>query len=242
MYKNFYKKLTTEADKIQSNLTPEKAVVKAMDSSEGLMKRTKEILAEPVEGLDDPTQIVSKYLNLVKSTVPKKEEVLPTLEESPRPKPKGYMKESEVLLKDPEFMKNLEKLKEKYPQLTDYEIFSTIKGESSFDPKAVSQAGAVGLFQIMPEPLSEIGFTSEEILSMEPAEQLLVYEQYLDRWDYDGEAPLAIMQAAPAFRNASDDTVVYKKGSKAWKQNSVWRPEDGGDITVGSVKKYYRKF
>jgi hypothetical protein len=44
--------------------------------------------------------------------------------------------------------------------------------------------------------------------------------------------------AAPSFAHRSDDTVVYKVGSEAWKINKAYRPADNGPITVGSLKRY----
>lgn len=146
---------------------------------------------------------------------------------------------AEALKADPAFAERLSIMMEKYPGLTENEIFKVIEGESSYNPKAVSGAGAVGLFQIMPEVAGELGFTTDEIKSMQPAEQLAVYDAYLSRWDYDGSFGLGIMQAAPAYRKASPDTVIYKKGSKEWKQNKVWRSFDNGDITKESIEAYY---
>ncbi len=140
---------------------------------------------------------------------------------------------------DPAFLSNLKKLKKDFPGVTEHEVFKIIEGESKGDSTEVSSAGAVGMFQMMEDPLAELGFTPDEVLNMEPAEQLSVYGLYLKRWGYDGSYGLGIIQAAPAFRNASPDTVVYKKNSKAWKQNPGWRPRGGGDITKRSIENYY---
>jgi len=140
---------------------------------------------------------------------------------------------------DPAFLSNLEKFKKDFPSVTEQEVFKIIEGESKGDETAVSKAGAVGMFQMLPKPLAELGFTPDEVLNMEPAEQLSVYGLYLKRWGYDGSYGLGIIQAAPAFRNASPDTVVYKKNSKEWKMNPGWRPRGGGDITKRSIENYY---
>jgi hypothetical protein len=146
---------------------------------------------------------------------------------------------AEALKSDPAFAERLNMMMEKYPGLTENEIFKVIEGESAYNPKAVSSAGAVTLFQFTPEVAGELGFTTEELKAMEPAEQLAVYDSYLSRWDYDGSYGLGIMQAAPAYRKASSDTVIYKKGSKEWKQNPGWRSFDNGDITKESIEAYY---
>lgn len=146
---------------------------------------------------------------------------------------------AETLKNDPAFMSRLSQMKEEFPGLSEREVFKIIEGESNYNPTAKSKAGAVGLFQMMEEPLAELGFTPEEVMNMEPAEQLAVYSGYLKRWGYDGSFGLGIVQAAPAYRNASPDTVIYKKGSKEWKQNPGWRSAGGGDITKRSIENYY---
>jgi len=75
---------------------------------------------------------------------------------------------------------------------------------------------------------------------MPASEQLLVYERYLDKYKYDGSYSLGILQAAPAKRNASPDTIIYKKGSDAWNQNPGWR-DSSGKITRASIDAYYRR-
>lgn len=148
-------------------------------------------------------------------------------------------KKAESLKSDEAFMTRLEQMKKDFPGLTEREVFKIIEGESNYNPTAKSKAGAVGLFQMMEEPLAELGFTPEEVMAMAPAEQLAVYSGYLKRWGYDGSFGLGIVQAAPAYRNASPDTVVYKKGSKEWKQNPGWRSRNNGDITKRSIENYY---
>lgn len=161
--------------------------------------------------------------------------------EGPQKRPQGRSDVvPEAVKKDPAFMQQIERLSEKYG-VNPSQIYKVIQGESGFNPKATNKSGASGLFQFMPKTAAELGWTTEEILSMAPAEQAKVYEQYLDFWGYDGSNALGIMQAAPAFANASPETVVYKKGSKAWDQNPGWRTSGDGDITVASINNYYRK-
>jgi len=146
------------------------------------------------------------------------------------------------LNKDPEFMAAVEGLEEKYPGLDRREIFRVISGESGFNPQAVNkETSAAGLFQFTPEVASELGYSTEEILSMSPEEQVKVYDKYLERWDYNPRNSLGIMQAAPAFaKTRRGEDVVYDKGSKAWEQNPGWRSEGDGPITVDSINRYYR--
>jgi hypothetical protein len=145
------------------------------------------------------------------------------------------------LTSDEAFNSKLAEMEQKYPGLTRSELFRVIKGESAFNPKAKNSSGASGLFQFMPAVAEELGTTTDAILRMEPAKQLELYDQYLSKWGYKGQVSLGVMQAAPAFANASPNTVIYKKGSKAWEQNPGWRPAEGGDITVASIDAYYRR-
>lgn len=200
---------------------------------------------EPDPVTEDPIeankQMVIDYLEMIGLAPEVTEELV---EEAPkgtiRPRGREDFYKDTGLTEDPEFMVQLNRMKEKYPSLSESELFRVIQGESAFNPKAVNKdSNAVGLFQFIPKVAAELGFTPEDILSMAPAEQLKVYEKYLDKWNYTGENSLAIMQAAPAYANASEDTVVYKRGSKAWEQNPGWRPSDDGDITVGSINDYY---
>lgn len=158
------------------------------------------------------------------------------------PESKGSNKKIKTdLTKDKAFMSQLNSMKKKYPSLTENELFGMIKGESGFNPTAQNKdSGAAGLFQFIPSVAKELGYSTKEILNMSPAEQLKVYDKYLSKWNYSGNNSLGIVQAAPAYANKPPNTVVYKKGSKAWKQNPGWVPSDGGDITVASINSYYR--
>jgi len=146
------------------------------------------------------------------------------------------------LFKDEEFKKNFNMVLNRYPGLTRYEMLRMIDGESGMNPSAQNKDSlAAGLFQITPKVAAELGFTTDEIKNMPASEQLLVYERYLDKYDYDGSYSLGILQAAPAKRNASPNTIIYRKGSKAWKQNPGWRDSKTGHVTKASIDAYYRR-
>ena len=145
------------------------------------------------------------------------------------------------LQNDAEFQAKLDEMVAKYPGLTRDELYEIMQGESGFNTRAVnSNTGASGLFQFMPTTARELGYTTAQIQNMTPAQQLEVYDQYLDRWNYDGSNHLGIMQAAPAYAGRSGGSVIYARGTPAWHQNPGWRPAGGGDITVDSINNYYR--
>lgn len=250
-YINSYLKLANAADEI---LSRQGTSSRRVDSSSLVPRRDPSSGRKKLEELDAET-VATGYMASIKDTFSEEEEmariksylqeqglavVEQADEDTPRPRAREDFYEDTGLTEDPEFMLQLKRMQEKFPSLTESELFRVIKGESAFNPKAMNKdTNAAGLFQFMPKVAAELGFTTQDILSMAPAEQLKVYEKYLDRWNYSGKNSLAIMQAAPAYANASDDTVIYKKGSKAWKLNPGWRPANGGDITVKSINDYY---
>lgn len=163
----------------------------------------------------------------------------PTMDSPTRPKARSDVVPESVRA-DPAFMEEVKRVAKKqgFPES---ELYRLVQGESKFNPKALNEdSKAAGMFQFIPTVAAELGFTTDEILSMAPTEQVRLYDQYLDRWNYKGNVPLAVMHAAPALANKSPDTVAYKKGSKAWEQNPGWRPKSGGDITLRSITEYYR--
>ena len=149
---------------------------------------------------------------------------------------------------DPEFQAKLAEMEKKYPGqgFSKQKLYNTIKGESAFDTGARNKnTNASGLFQFTQPALDDINkkfgtnHTLQGVRGMSATEQLGVYDQYLERWNYNGSNELGIMQGAPAFANRSLSEVVYKEGSSAWKQNPGWRPTSGGDITVADMNNYY---
>lgn len=246
-YINSYLKMSNAADEIRAGTYKQSS-----SRNNSLVSRREPTRLEDDEL--DPLGIATGYLTSIKDMFSEEENLegikeylsekdMGGLESSLRPYSREDSYRDTGLMDDPEFNIQLERLLEKYPNLSKSEVFRIIGKESSNNPRAVNEdSGAVGLFQFIPEVAAELGFTPEEILDMAPAEQLRVYEKYLDRWNYSGKNSLAIMQAAPSYANKSPDTVVYKKGSKAWEQNPGWRPDDGGDITIKSINDFYGNY
>lgn len=143
---------------------------------------------------------------------------------------------------DDEYTQAVQELADEF-NVTTTEIYSIVHGESKGDPTAVNKYGYKGLFQIGEDAAKEAGIDYDNIQNMTPSEQARAYGKYLRRWGYDGSVPLALMQAAPSLakkmKGKSANTVVYKKGSKAWKANPGWRSAGNGDITLASLSSYY---
>lgn len=116
--------------------------------------------------------------------------------------------------------------------------------ESGGDPKAVSSAGASGVLQIMPDHLKRMGIEPEEFRKLSATEQLPYVMRFFKDNGITSESSaddyaLAVGASDPRWRTAPDNTVIYPKGSAAWKQNPAWRPADGGDITKESMLRFY---
>lgn len=231
------------ADVIVGQATRTPTSSETRKGSKSLMSKVDSYSVEEVA--DDIQAYVNMYLDTQRST---REPLDVTTDEDRIPPPRSYAdviselqqpEKAETLKSDEAFMTRLAEMQERFPGLKEREIFKVIEGESAYNTRAVSDAGAVGLFQMMPKTLAELGFTSEEVLNMDAPEQLAVYESYLKRWDYDGSTGLGIIQAAPAYRNASPDTVIYPKGSKEWEMNKGWRERGNGPITKRSIEAYY---
>lgn len=142
-----------------------------------------------------------------------------------------------ILKDDAEFMTQLNSMTEKYPGLTEREIFMVAAKESGV---GTNMGKAKNMFQILKDPAEEAGIDLKKLnASDNMTDHLKALEKYLDRWGYDGEAPLGLVIAAPGYRNASPDTVVYKAGSKEAKANPGWL-DSSGNATVASITEFYR--
>ena len=140
---------------------------------------------------------------------------------------------------DPEFQAAWKRLKARRPQVEKAEFYRVIYGESRGDHTIRNKAsGTVGLFQFTRGTAKGLGTSVEEIGRMTPAQQVDVYSDYLRSYRGGGVGSLSVYGAAPGYAHRSDDTVVYKVGSEAWRINKSYRSAGGGPITVGSLKEY----
>ena len=146
-----------------------------------------------------------------------------------------------ILKDDTAFMNQLSSMTEKYPGLTEREIFMVAAKESSL----LTNPEADNMFEIKSvaaDDMNKEGFAidlKKLNASKNPTDHLKALEKYLDRWSYDGKAPLGLVIAAPGFRNASPDTVVYEAGSAEAKANPGWL-DSSGNATVASITEFYR--
>ena len=159
---------------------------------------------------------------------------------------------------DEDFQVQLNQMLDKYEgsEFSKDKLYNMIAGESSFDPTAKNpNSSATGLFQFTDTAINDLkdqgkidkDFTTSDVASMSPADQLKLYETYLDRWKYGGEAHLGIMQAAPGayfekFRSGDNkgdlNQEVFRPGSSNYELNPVWAGKDG-KMTFASISDYY---
>lgn len=164
---------------------------------------------------------------------------------SRRPIPASELERISELDNDAEFQRELSNLQDRYG-VTREQVYGIIAGESSYNPSVINNFGYAGFFQMGNSALTDINarngtnYTPSSIAAMSPAQQLVVYGQYLDRWNYRNSSGLGIMQAAPAFASRPGNAVVYEQGSLAWQRNPAWRGSDGR-ITVDSINAYYNR-
>jgi len=154
---------------------------------------------------------------------------------------------AEKLDNDTEFQAAFTELNKKYGVKKE-NLYALIDKESSFRPQVANKINAVGLFQFLPSVLKEkkgkryrLGRLYEpiEVRNMSPAEQLRLYTKYLDSWNFEKGQSLGMMQAAPSLRTKKGSEVIYKKGSKEYKQNPGWVDKSTKLITVDSINAYY---
>ena len=163
----------------------------------------------------------------------------------PRPIPATEQARIDALDADPAFQAELKRLTDKHG-FTREQVYGIIGGESSYNPSVINSFGYAGFFQFGNEALTDVNarygtnYTPQSIAALSPTEQLTVYDQYLDRWNFRNSSGLGVMQAAPGFAGRPGNTEVYAVGSSAWQNNPGWRGTDGR-ITVDSINSYYNR-
>jgi hypothetical protein len=124
-------------------------------------------------------------------------------------------------------------------------VKNAIQVESGGKASAQNPSGATGLIQFMPGIAKAMGTTTEELKKMSAAEQIPYVVRYFQERNlgakHDAGDYYVAVAAGGDYVGKPDSTVVYPKGSKGWEQNAPWRPADGGDITVGSIKAFGAK-
>jgi len=123
------------------------------------------------------------------------------------------------------------------------EAFTAIRIESGWKPNALNPVShAVGLFQIMPAYLDDIGFsgTWQDFQKLSAAEQAPYADNYFaqswihNKWKYPGDTYLAL--AASGYVGKPDGVAIYKAGTKAYDQNKGWDINKDGVVTTDDIR------
>lgn len=117
------------------------------------------------------------------------------------------------------------------------ELNASVAIESGWDPASHNVQQFGGLIGFSPGFARKHVGSPQALWSLSIAQQAPLVGKYFDgvgkKWRVPGDTYLAL--AAPAFVGASDSTIVYARGTKAWEQNPGWRGPDG-EITAGSIR------
>lgn len=209
-----------ESQRSNRALTTDDGTPITLDEANAMMEESEEKPTPPSGGLMSPA-----------------EEDTPPAVDSEDPVLGPFQNTISILKDDTEFMTQLNSMTEKYPGLTEREIFMVAAKESGV---GTNMGKAKNMFQILEDPAKEAGIDLKKLNSSDNmTDHLKALEKYLDRWGYDGEAPLGLVIAAPGYRNASPDTIVYEAGSKEAKANPGWL-DSSGNATVASITEFYR--
>jgi soluble lytic murein transglycosylase-like protein len=126
-----------------------------------------------------------------------------------------------------------------------------MRTESGGNPKAKNRgSSASGLFQFTDDTARAAGLkNAAEYAALPPAEQIRLGIERFKRLGLDENSTrddFALANAAPAYVGKPDALVIkeYKagtpRGDEVRAKNPGWIPPGGGDITVGSIKRFYR--
>lgn len=111
----------------------------------------------------------------------------------------------------------------------------------SFDPAIVNRAGsgATGLIQFMPATAKALGATTRKLAAMGALEQLDYVEAYLrpyaGRMKDVSSAYMAVLY--PRAVGKPDDHVLFRKGSRAYKQNRGLDVNGNGHVTKAEASE-----
>ena len=209
-----------ESQRSNRALTTDDGTPITLDEANAMMEESEEKPTPPSGGLMSPA-----------------EEDTPPAVDSEDPILGPFQNTISILKDDTEFMTQLSSMTEKYPGLTEREIFMVAAKESGV---GTNMGKAKNMFQILKGPAEEAGIDLKKLnASANMTDHLKALDKYLTRWNYDGKAPLGLVVAAPGYRNASPDTIVYKAGSKEAKANPGWL-DSSGNATVASITEFYR--
>ena len=127
-------------------------------------------------------------------------------------------------------------------------LMAVMFNESRLDHTARNQkgSGATGLIQWMPNVAQSFGVSTDQLAAMSPLEQLDYVEQYFARHierkgDLKTFTDLYMSVLWPKGAGQSNDFILYRKPSKAYRQNAGLDQNKDGRVTKGDVAVLLQK-
>ncbi len=123
-------------------------------------------------------------------------------------------------------------------------IMRVIAKESGFNPSIPNAegSGAMGLIQFMPFTARELGTTTAELKGMSRVEQMVYVRKYLEPKLRGVENPtfsdLYMAVLYPVAIGKSDNYILFKKGTKAYEQNSGLDLNGDGVVRKGEAAQW----
>jgi hypothetical protein len=140
---------------------------------------------------------------------------------------------------DTEFLNEVVRVSEEVgvnaDQLLSVMDFETI---GSFSPSEKSKTSSgTGLIQFLEKTAKELGTTTQKLSQMTRAEQMVYVGRYLAKYEGKIENTGDIYMAVhwPRGIGKSDDYVLYRRGSKAYRANSSLDKSNDGTVTRGEA-------
>lgn len=127
-------------------------------------------------------------------------------------------------------------------------LMAVMYAESRFNASAQNHkgSGAVGLIQFMPATLADLHISSQQLQNMNPTEQLVFVERYLQqvqqaRGTYQSLTDLYLGILYPDALGEEPCYTLYAQPQVNYTQNSGLDEDKDGKVTVSDVDRFLRR-
>lgn len=137
---------------------------------------------------------------------------------------------------DLEFLEELTRVSKKF-NIREGDLLGLMASESSLDPTN-DNGEYVGLIQFSKDSAKLVGTTQSALLRMSRAEQMKYVEKYLDWWGLPRGADAGQIYSvvfAPSLASGDPNTVMYERGTGAYRANRWLDTNQDGVITVSEL-------
>tara|TARA_A100001234_G_scaffold196995_1_gene186829 strand:- start:8583 stop:11909 length:3327 start_codon:yes stop_codon:yes gene_type:complete len=137
---------------------------------------------------------------------------------------------------DLEFLEELTRVSKKF-NIREGDLLGLMASESSLDPTN-DNGEYVGLIQFSKDSAKLVGTTQSALLRMSRAEQMKYVEKYLEWWGLPRGADAGQIYSvvfAPSLASGDPNTVMYERGTGAYRANRWLDTNQDGVITVSEL-------